>query len=684
MIRIGIDTGGTFTDLVAFAPDGGSLAFHKVVSTPDDPARGIIRGLREIVDRIGARAGEIELLVHGTTVATNAVLQRAGARVALITTAGFRDVLQIQRQDRPRLYDLRGRRARPLVPRALRYELRERVRFDGSVQTPLDRAQLAGLIDALRRERVDAVAVGLLHSYANPAHEQAVGRALAERLPEAAVCLSHELAGEQGEYERFSTCAMNAFVQPVIARYLGRLERSLAAHGAAAPLFIMKSSGGVTSALAAARRAVETVLSGPAGGIVAGAAVARADADYRNLITADMGGTSFDVGVVQEGFARDTEMGGLAISVPMLDIHSIGAGGGSIGWIDAGGALRVGPHSAGARPGPACYGLGGAEPTVTDANLALGRLGAESLLGGGMAVDPEAARRALHDRLAAPLRITVEAAAEGMIRVVNAAMTAAIRKLTVERGHDPRAFALCPFGGAGPLHGAELAAELGIGRTIVPLAPGVNSALGLLMTNLREDRIATFVRRLDRTAAPELERLFAQLEKAARAGLRQPAAGAGGLRLTRSLGQRYLGQRYELPVAVEPGPLQPDRIAEQFHAEHERTYGYARREHPVEVHSAWVSAEVDLQPLRLPPAPRANGRPEPAALRQVHFAGRSYETPVFRRGALAAGAALTGPAIIEQLDATTALWPGQRLQVDRYGQLLLGPPEPAAPPENAS
>ena len=674
MIRIGIDTGGTFTDLVAYTPDGGGLAFHKVVSTPDDPARGIIRGIREVVDRIGAGAGEIELLVHGTTVATNAVLQRAGARVALITTAGFRDVLQIQRQDRPRLYDLRGRRAPPLVPRALRFELRERVRFDGSVQTPLDHAQLDGLIDALGRERVDAVAVGLLHSYANPAHEQAVGRALAERLPGAAVCLSHELAGEQGEYERFSTCAMNAFVQPVIARYLGRLEQSLAAYGANAPLFIMKSSGGVTSARAAARRAVETVLSGPAGGLVAGAAAARSDADYRNLITADMGGTSFDVGVVREGsvgFARDTEMGGLAISVPMLDIHSIGAGGGSIGWIDAGGALRVGPHSAGARPGPACYGLGGEEPTVTDANLVLGRLGAESLLGGGMAVDPEAARRALHDRLAAPLRITVEAAAEGMIRVVNAAMTAAIRKLTVERGHDPRAFALCPFGGAGPLHGAELAAELGIGRTIVPLAPGVNSALGLLMTNLREDRVATFVRRLDGTTAPELERLFGEMEAAARARLRQPATGAGRLRLTRSLGQRYLGQRYELPVAVEPGPLQPDRIAEQFHAEHERAYGYARREHPVEVHSAWVSAEVDLQPLRLPPAPRAGGRPEPAAVRPVHFAGRSYETPVFQRGALAAGAALTGPAIIEQLDATTALWPRQRLQVDRYGQLLL-------------
>ena len=678
MIRVGIDTGGTFTDLVAFDPGGGRLAFHKVASTPDDPARGIIRGAREIVERVGARPDQVELLIHGTTVATNAVLQRAGARVALITTAGFRDVLQIQRQDRPRLYDLRGRRTRPLVPRALRFELRERIRYDGSVQTPVDRKQLDGLTDLLRRERVEAVAVGLLHSCVNQAHERLVGRVLAERLPDAAVCLSHELSGEQGEYERFSTCAMNAFVQPVIGRYLERLEQGLEDRGMAAPLFIMKSSGGVMPARAAGRRAVETVMSGPAGGIVAGAATARSAAGCRNLITADMGGTSFDVGVVHEGevaFARDTEMGGLAISVPMLDIHSVGAGGGSIGWIDAGGALRVGPRSAGARPGPACYGAGGGEPTVTDANLVLGRLGEASLLGGGMAVDREAARRAIHDRMAAPLELSVERAAEGMIRVVNAAMTAAIGKLTVERGHDPREFVLCPFGGAGPLHGAELAAELGIERTIVPVAPGVNSASGLLMTNLREDRLATVVRRLDRTSVSELDEVVADLERTARERLRWSANGAGGVRLTRALGLRYLGQRYEMPVAVAPGPLQLDRIAEQFHAEHERTYGYARRKHPVETHSAWVSVEVDLRPLRLPNAPRATGSPEPVAARQVCFQGRRHDTPIYRREALAAGAVLTGPAIIEQLDATTALWPGQRLEVDDHGHLVLGPME---------
>ncbi|MDE0230196.1 MAG: hydantoinase/oxoprolinase family protein [Spirochaetaceae bacterium] len=678
MIRIGIDTGGTFTDLVAFDPEGGRLAFHKVASTPDDPARGIIRGADEIVAQVGARPDQVELLIHGTTVATNAVLQRAGARVALITTAGFRDVLQIQRQDRPRLYDLRGRRARALVPRALRFELRERVRYDGTALIPVDREQLDEVIDLLRRERIEAVAVGLLHSHVNPAHEREVGRVLAERLPDTVVCLSHELSGEQGEYERFSTCVMNAFVQPVIGRYLERLEQGLGDLGVAAPLFIMKSSGGVMPARAAGRRAVETVMSGPAGGIVAGAATARSAEGCRNLITADMGGTSFDVGVVHEGevaFARDTEMRGLAVSVPMLDIHSVGAGGGSIGWIDAGGALRVGPRSAGARPGPACYGLGGGEPTVTDANLVLGRLGEESLLGGGMTVDPEAARRVIHDRLAAPLRLSVEQAAEGMIRVVNAAMTAAIGKLTVERGHDPREFVLCPFGGAGPLHGAELAAELGIERTVVPVAPGVNSAIGLLMTNLREDRLATFVRRLDRTSASELDEVFTELERSARERLRWSANGAGEARLTRALGQRYLGQRYELPVAVADGPLELNRIAEQFHAEHERTYGYARPEHPVETHSAWVSVEVDLQPLELPTAPPASGSPEPAAARQVFFHGRCRETPIYHRDALAAGVVLTGPAIIEQLDATTALWPGQRMEVDGHRHLVLGPME---------
>ena len=726
-VRVGIDTGGTFTDLVAFEPQTGNLFFHKVSSTPEDPSRGIIQGILEILERMGIPMSSIELLIHGTTVATNAVLQRTGAKVAFITTEGFRDVLQIQRQDRPHLYDLRSRRTPPLVPRARRFELRERTRFDGSQQTPVDNTQLDRLIDLLKPQGINAVAVGLLHSYAHPAHELEVGRRISKRWPEVSVCLSHELVGECGEYERFSTCAMNAFVQPVIQQYLMRLEQGLKKEGLSAPFFIMKSSGGVMSANVASRRSVETLMSGPAGGIVAGTATAQMGFThssfsssssskshsssssnfpssssskshsssssnssghsmafpYRHLITADMGGTSFDVGLIQDGsvpFTRETEIGGLAVSVPMLDIHSVGAGGGSIGWIDKGGALRVGPQSAGARPGPAAYGLGGQEPTVTDANLVLGRLGTRSLLGGNLKVDGEAARRVIYDRLARPLGMSIEEAAEGMIRVVNTAMTAAIRKLTVERGHDPRHFVLCPFGGAGPLHGAELATELGMSQVLIPLAPGVNSAVGLLMTHLREDRVSTFVKRLEETKASELEELFTKLEDSARKGLQGLGGKTKDFRVMRSLGQRYLGQRYELSIPLEPGTLNLKNLAQTFHEEHKRVYGYAREGYPVEINSAWVSAEINSHPLWWPKASTVKtgyigGSPEPQGVRQVYFAGHSYETPIFSRDTLTTEVQLVGPAIVEQLDATTVLWPKQSLSVDPYGQMVLGPME---------
>ena len=673
--RIGIDTGGTFTDLVVFDPVSGRLGFHKVNSTPHDPSRAIVDGACEICDRSNTERSAFDLLVHGTTVATNTVLQRSGSKVAFITTRGFRDVLHIQRQDRPRLYDLRCRRAAPLISRAFRLEIDERIQFDGSVVQPVDSAELDQVVDWLRREKVDAVAVGFLHSYANPAHEIEVGRAVASALPEVTVSLSHELVGEHGEYERFSTCAMNAYVQPIMRRYLDQLDEGLQQNEFGAPLFVMKSNGGVMSAEVAGLRCVETMLSGPAGGVVAGAAIAR-DHPCHNMITADMGGTSFDVSVIQDGqvsFARDVEMGGLALGVPMLDIHTVGAGGGSIGWIDAGGSLRVGPRSAGARPGPACYGLGGDEPTVTDANLVLGRLSATSLLGGEMKIDVEAARRAINDRLAAPLGLSIEQAAEGMIRVVNATMTAAIRKLTVERGHDPRDFVLCPFGGAGPLHGAELAAELGIRETLVPFAPGLNSAIGLLMSNLREDRLRTHVQRLDRASPDELATIFSDLKTDAEKRLRLTTTSESRLIVRRALGQRYLGQRYELSVAVDDGPLRVDQLAEDFHREHERMYGHARRNQPIEISSVWVSVEMDLKPLTLSAGYPTQHAPESRRTRAVYFAGSEHESAVYPRGDLEPGATIEGPAIIEQLDSTTVLWPGQRLDVDRHAQLVLGP-----------
>ena len=670
-MRIGIDSGGTFTDVVAYDPARGRLVFHKVASTPDDPAAGIVSGALEAAERAEMQAADVAMLIHGTTVATNQVLQRAGARVALITTAGFRDVLHIQRQSRPRMYDLRARRAEPLVPRELRFEVRERMRFDGTVQIPLDRADLAAVIDAIGDTGVQAVAVGLLHSYANPRHEREIGEEVARRLPGVAVSLSHELMGEHGEYERFSTCVMNAFVQPGIARYVTRLGAGLREAGFTAPLYVMKSNGGVMTAESAARRCVETVLSGPAGGVVAGAAVARARG-VADLITCDMGGTSFDVGVIQDGdipFARDTEMGGLALGVPMLDLHTVGAGGGSIAWLDAGNALRVGPRSAGAVPGPACYGTGGTEPTVTDADLVLGWLGTRTLLGGGMTLDREAAERAIHDRVATPLGIGVVEAAEGIVRVINATMTAAIRKLTIERGHDPRRFALCPFGGAGPMHGAELAAELGVAETVIPLAPGVHSAVGLLMTNLREDRTRTLVRRLDAAALEELRAVLGDLEAEGREQLRAYDGVAPAV--SRAVGQRYLGQRYELSVPVGAELPALEDLGDRFHALHDQRYGYRRDDHPVEVASAWVAVELDLHPLELPTVPAADAEPAPRRMRAARFAGVEREVPVYARDDLGAGCTLRGPAVIEQLDATSVVPPDHRLEVDRFGHLVV-------------
>lgn len=671
-LRLGSDTGGTFTDLVVFDEQTGRLSFHKVASTPGDPDRAIVEGMTTVARKIGVSADALGLLVHGTTVATNTVLQRNGAKVALITTAGFRDVLHIQRQDRPRMYDLRARRARPLVPRHLRLELNERMRFDGTVKTPVDHEELERLVRYLRREAVEAVSVGLLHSYANSSHEIEVGDGLRRALPGIAICLSHEVVGEHGEYERFSTCVMNAFVQPVMKRYVSQLERRLDDAGFIAPLFVMKSNGGVMSAEVASRQCVETILSGPAGGVVAGAAMAKIH-DNHNLITADMGGTSFDVSVIHEGrpaFARDSEMGGLALAVPMLDIHTVGAGGGSIAWTDAGGSLRVGPRSAGAVPGPACYGLGGKEPTVTDANLVLGRLSPTSLLGGQMKVDLEAARRAIHDRIASPLRMTMESAAEGIIRVVNTTMTGAIRKLTVARGHDPREFTLCPFGGAGPLHGADLAVEMGICETMIPIAPGVTSAVGLLMSNLREDRVRTHVAILSEDELRTLESILDGLARDASASL---AFMDSDRNIHRALGMRYHGQRYELPVPLADGELHQAPLLAAFHREHEKMYGYCREDESVEVSSAWVSVEVDLQAVTLPRIRSADAAPAVFSHRPVIFGGVEHDVQVFRRNELGAGARLVGPAVVEQLDATTLVWPKQSVRVDEFGQMILGP-----------
>ena len=672
-VRIAIDTGGTFTDLVLSDPDTGRLVFHKVPSTPADPSRALVEGVKGLVARAGVAREEVLFLIHGTTVATNTILQRRGARTAFITTEGFRDVLHIQRQDRPHLYNMRIRRTPALVPRSLRYELPERILHDGSEELAVDRDRLNELVAALRTEGIEAVAVGFLHSHIDPGHERSVGEELRRTLPDTTVCLSSDMSREEGEYERFSTCAMNAYVQPVMTNYLKRVNDALAESSVAAPLYVMKSNGGVTSAEHAADHCVHTILSGPAGGVVAGVEIGRR-LNLPNLITADMGGTSFDVAMIHEGtmaFARNAEIDGLALKAPMMDIHTIGAGGGSIAWIDSGGALRVGPRSAGAVPGPACYQAGGTEPTVTDANLVLGRLSTGSLLGGAITLDPSAARRVIEEKIAEQLQCTVEEAAEGIIRVINASMTAAIRKLTVERGYDPRLFTLVPFGGAGPLHGAELARELGIRDVVVPLAPGVASAEGLVFSNLRTDRIQTHVELLDRLEKTQFEKILEDLSDGA---IRDLAASADGSEpvISRRAGLRYSGQGYDIPIDLSAGSVDLAYLESAFHIEHERQYGFARRDQRVQLVNIWVAAELPISDGQRRPAVRTKSEPPaPRSSRPVYLSGTWVDTAVYDRSSLHPGQQIDGPAVIEQLDSTTLIWPGQHACIDAWEQIAI-------------
>lgn len=672
-VRIAVDTGGTFTDLVLSDPETGRLAFHKVPSTPTDPSRALVEGVGEIVARAGYDSADILFLIHGTTVATNTILQRKGARTAFITTEGFRDVLHIQRQDRPHLYNMRIRRTPALVPRSLRFELPERTLHDGSEALPVDRERLNALIEALRKEDIEAVGIGFLHSHIDPGHERSAGDVLRHALPESTVCLSSDMSREEGEYERFSTCAMNAYVQPVMTNYLKRVNDALSGSSIAAPLYVMKSNGGVTSAEQAADHCVHTILSGPAGGVVAGVETGRR-LGRPNMITADMGGTSFDVAMIHEGtiaFAKNAEIDGLALKAPMMDIHTIGAGGGSIAWIDSGGALRVGPRSAGAAPGPACYRTGGTEPTVTDANLVLGRLSTDSLLGGAITLDPAAARSVIEEKITTHLRCTVEEAAEGIIRVINASMTAAIRKLTVERGYDPRRFTLVPFGGAGPLHGVELALELGIRDVVIPLAPGVASAEGLVFSNLRTDRIQTHVALLDRLGAKEFEEMLDSLTGQAVEDLATSAEGSDPV-ISRRVGLRYSGQGYDIPIDLPGGAVDLALLESAFHLEHERQYGYARRDQRVQLVNVWVSAELPISDDRRKPAERnVTDRPGPRASRPVYFSGDWLDTPVYSRTGLCPGQRIEGPAIVEQLDSTTLIGPGQTACVDAWEQITI-------------
>jgi N-methylhydantoinase A len=650
---LGVDVGGTFTDAVLF--DGERVHTAKLPSTPQDQSLAVIGAVEEVLRQAGASSEEVEVFAHGMTVGTNALLEERGARTALIATRGFADVLEIGRQDRPRLYHLCAPKPEPLVGEGLRFEASERT-GPGGVLEPLADGDPERLAELLRDSGAESVAVCLLFSYLDPTHERRIAEHLRRELPGVHVSASHEVLPRFREYERCSTTVIDAYLSPLLGRYLRRLGEAAGKAGLPQPL-VMRSSGGVADADEAARAGAWSVLSGPAGGAVGAGLIARVSGDG-NALGLDMGGTSCDVCVVEDGTVRRTDsrtIGGRTIQLPMVDVHTVGAGGGSIGWRDTGGALRVGPRSAGADPGPACYGRGGAEPTVTDASLLLGRLAPGSELAGGVALDPEAARAAV-GTLAASLDLDEVETAEGIVRVANQEMVQALRVVTVERGVDPRRFALLPFGGAGPMHAAAIAEELGIERILCPRAGGVLSALGLCASDRRRDTAHTVM-----LSGAELtaERIAVEVESL--------VVGLGDLDGAEPeviYEMRYAGQAFELPV---PGPPRPDPadLAERFAAAHEDRYGHRDPEGEVML----VHIRLALVAPRPQPEPTAapTGRIEEGA-RPVRFAGEWLQTPVLR-GEPSAGFVVDGPAIFELPEATFLLPPGWRAEVDGAGTI---------------
>ncbi len=669
---IGVDVGGTFTDLFAFDRASGAFALHKTSSTPDNPARAILTGIQELVEKTEIDFDQISMVAHGTTVATNALIQRKGGAVAMVTTENFRDLIEIGRQIRPKLYDLKADFPQPLARREHRFEVRERVGPAGEVIQPLDEGSVTAAVAAVRESGAKSCAVGFLFSYLNGEHERRVGEALRAALPGMWVSLSSEVQPEFREYERFSTTVLNAYLQPLLANYMTTLQRELSAIAPAARIGINQSSGGLMSVERAKSFPIRTALSGPAAGAM-GAAHVAAMAGRTDAITLDMGGTSADVALIRGlktklSFARD--VAGFPVRLPMVDINTVGAGGGSVAWFDRDGLLKVGPLSAGAAPGPACYGRGGEEATVTDANLVLGRLSTRGLLGGAMPLDAEAARRAV-GRLAEKLGFTTERTAQGILDIVTANMVRAIRAISVERGHDPRDFVLMPFGGAGPLHANACARSLGIREIAVPYAPGILCAEGLLVADLSESWV-----RSQRLAAldenlPAAQRLIDDMLAEARIWWRDEGVPEDRRGLGIGVDMRYASQNYELQVQVDvdgPDPQIPSSadLRTLFFAEHEQAYGFHNPEDPVDIVAVRLTASGHM-PSPGAPAPAAGAalRPEPSEIRKTWFVGDDpIETPVYQRSRFAPGAVIPGPAVIDQFDATTLLYPGDVAHVD--------------------
>ena len=676
---IAVDVGGTFTDIVLCDLATNAQWVHKTPSTPDDPSVGFMRGLAEILGANGVNPADVAHVFHGTTIATNAVLENRGASVGLLVTEGFRYVLEIARHGTPRLANPNTwvKPQRPVQPRNC-LEVRERTAFDGETLVFLDEE---GVRDAARhfaREKVSAIAVAFLHSYANPAHERRAREILQEEIPGVAVSLSSDVLPVYREYERAITTVLNAYVTPRVSRYIDNLRRSLETFGASGPFSIMKSNGGVIGADTAVQQPVYTALSGPAAGVMATTQIA-AVTGLEHCISFDMGGTSTDVALLegrQPGLTLNGKLGEWPVQLPMLDIATIGCGGGSIAEVSPYGSLTVGPTSAGAEPGPASYGKGGVRPTVTDANLALGRIGSD-IAGGQLTLDRDAARSAIRSTVALPLGLVVDVAANGILQIANNAMAGAVRNISVERGYDPREFALVAYGGAGPMHAIDVANLLGIETVVVPPHPGIASAYGLLVADFKNDYARTLLQQPPDYDVAGIDRVFAELEEAGRAWLQGERVPESGHTLLRSADLRYAHQGSELTVPFDSSRVTTDTLAaliDEFHRRHERLYGF-RLEQPVEIVTFRVTAAGRVGSVSLPTRSGKSKDQGDGIIdqRQVYFEeGQGYvPTAIYEREALGPGSVIGGPAILEGMDSTVVINPGWETRIDQYGNCIL-------------
>jgi len=678
-LRIGVDAGGTFTDVCLLEEGSGRIAVTKVSSTPTDPSLAILKGIANILDQENARATDVNYLAHGTTVGTNALIQHTGVRTGLITTEGFRDLLELGRQRRPDLYDLQVDKPEPLVPRDLRFEVGERTCYDGRVDRPLDTEAVTSAAQALKRKGVRAVAICFLYSYLNPYHEDQVKQILQRELPGIYVSTSHEVLPEFREFERLSTVTINAYLGPVMDEYIQNLESQLDRLGIPVRPFLTQSNGGIISTQTARESSVRTVLSGPSAGVV-GSNFIGITAGFGNLINFDMGGTSTDVSLIEDGHPKVTgemEVQGYPIRIPTLEVNTVGAGGGSVAWIDSGGHLKVGPRSAGAEPGPACYGLGNEEPTVTDANVVLRTLNPEYLLGGRMRIDAKASAHAIK-RVADRLGLDTMDVAQGIISLVTVNMAKAIRVISVRKGYDPRDFTLVAFGGAGPLHAARLAQELNIPRVLVPEVPGLLCALGLLVTDLRSDYTLTRIMTAGEAVVDDVNAIFNDLELRAKKWLDGERVPEADRQYRYSVDMRYRGQNYELQVPMSSGISKAGDMTDlvrRFHSIHKQNYGYFAEEEPVQLVTFHLEALGRIPKAIIKDYPKDGPDSRHALIdtRQIFLqeAGGRVGCPIYQREALRHGNTIPGPAIVEQMDSTTLILPGHEAIVDAYRNLII-------------